>query len=137
MAILAIPSRQAVTPLDACACAPDAGPPVESMPGGRRRSPELARLVHGPVRVDPPTVEGIEIPGRGGAQGSRFTGQGACAEIQRPLASRLEQRLQSTADPRALGHPSRWESKPHCGGLALKRRRRPSKLADRVYWTRT
>ena len=118
MAFLAIPRRRAVNPFAACGCLPDARPPVESDPGGRPRSPESTGLVDGSVRVGLPTAIGLGVPRCGGAQRSRAAARGASTEIQRSLASRLDQRLLATADPRALGHPPTWESDPH-GGLTL------------------
>ena len=57
------------------------------------------------------------------SQLSNVAGQRAYAEIQRSLASRLDQRLLATADPRALGHSPTWESNPHYGRLSLEQRR--------------
>ena len=59
----------------------------------------------------------------GPSQMSNVADQGAYAETQRSLASRLDQRLLATADPRALGHPPTWESNPHYGRLTLEQRR--------------
>ena len=44
------------------------------------------------------------------------------ADTKRSLAARLDRHLQSTSDPRALGHPPDWESNPHYGRLALEQR---------------
>ena len=59
----------------------------------------------------------------GPSQMSNVAGQRAHAEILGSLASRLDQRLLATADPRALGHPPTWESNPHYGRLTLEQRR--------------
>ena len=59
----------------------------------------------------------------GPSQMSNVAGERTYTEIQRSLASRLDQRLLATADPRALGHPPTWESNPHYGRLTLEQRR--------------
>ena len=59
----------------------------------------------------------------GSSQMSNVAGEAAHAETQRSLASRLDQRLLATADPRALGHPPTWESDPHYGRLTAEQRR--------------
>ncbi len=45
------------------------------------------------------------------------------AKIKSFLTARLDQRLLTTADPRALGHPPTWESDPHHSRLTLEQRR--------------
>ena len=60
---------------------------------------------------------------RGPSQMSNTAESDALATVKGALSARLDERLLSTSDPRALGQPPDWESNPHYGRLTLEQRR--------------
>lgn len=59
----------------------------------------------------------------GPSQMSNAAASDALATVKGDLSARLDERLLSTSDPRALGQPPDWESNPHHGRLTLEQRR--------------
>lgn len=59
----------------------------------------------------------------GASQMSNAAASDALAAVKASLSARLDERLLSTSDPRALGQPPDWESNPHYGRLTLEQRR--------------